>query len=492
MDLATGSTLSFKHNPLQEEFVFSPERRISGCGAIRSGKTVGAGARILWLAQLMPGSRFLIGRKDFNDLFNTTLKEVCSLIAASNNGDWKVPGPLVIKYDGQFNDLYLRTKGEPSILHFRHLKQVSKQLGMETSGYFIDQLEEVDEEVFAHIHSRMTWWNAERIFKFEQLYGFKPQVFEIVAVNPDPGWVRAFLFEQDDENSAYYRHPVDRFKIFTMTTEQNRENLAPGYIEEMERTHTRAWVDRFLRGDWNIRGGAVYEDFNENIHCIRAFKLPAHWPRFISLDWGYDHPHAVYWGAVDENGTLYVYDELFGRKKVVSEVAAEIHKKTKFHTAAPRADEFGGLIAWFDPSTNQNHGTGDRTVMGEFREHKIYGLPANNSVDAGINKVAERLKFDTSPKDGTKTWKIKPKLFIFQDQCPNLIKGFKIYIWQPPNLQGISSGKPVKKDDDAVDSVRYLCMAVLESSSQGMPRVKLNEDPIGEMMLRMMLEEDRV
>ena len=57
--------LSFTHNKAQEKFVSSPDRRVAYAGAIRSGKTVGACARMLFLGELFPGSRFLIGRKDY-------------------------------------------------------------------------------------------------------------------------------------------------------------------------------------------------------------------------------------------------------------------------------------------------------------------------------------------------------------------------------------------------------------------------------------------
>jgi hypothetical protein len=464
--------LSFNNNLIQEKFVFSPERRVAYAGAIRSGKTVGACARKLFLAQLMPGSRFLIGRKDFNDLYNTTLKELFALIAASNGGDWRTPGPLVRRYDGQFHDLYLRTKGEDSVLHFRHLKEVSKQLGVENSGYFIDQIEEVEEEVLDHIRSRTTWWNAKRSAEFKARYGFMPKSFETLACNPDPGWIRSFLFDQEDENSRFYRDEQDRFKLFEADVEQNRKNLPEGWIEEQERTHTKSWVSRFLRGSWDIKGGAVYEDFDEDVHGIEEFKIPAHWPRFISLDWGTNHPCAVYWGAVDERSNLYVYDEYFFAGKIVSQVAEEIHAKSKKHSSAPWADDFGGLIVWMDPSTNQHHGVDERTIMDEFRNHQIYGLNANNHVNAGINKICERLKHDSTAKPP-----IKPTVFIFKKKCPALIQGMKVYVWQPPNSQGISVERPVKKDDDAVDSFRYLVMAVLETTSPGKkPRSKIKNE----------------
>ena len=463
-EVALSPLLSFENNPLQGQFVFSDERRVAYAGAIRSGKTVGACARILFMAQVFPGSQFLIGRKFLTDLENTTLKELYRLIAAQNGGDHRSPGPLVVRYDGSGGGatIYIRTKGNSSVLYCRGVNEVSKQLGMETSGYFLDQAEEIDEEVFGHISSRMSWWNAERKEEFKKRYGYAPRSFEILTCNPDPGWIKGLLFEQDDPNSRYFREPKDRWKLFETSIEQNRLNLDADYIADMRRTHSKAWVDRYLNNDWNIRGGAVYPEFNEQVHGVETRTIPAHWPRFISLDWGLDHYTAVYWGAVDELGTLWVYDELFVNGKVVSEVAKEIQRKTREHRVGPRADMRGGLVVWMDPATQARSAISERTIMGEFAEHGIYGVAANNDVDAGINKVSERLKYDLEPRP-----RQMPKVYIFRDRCPNLIKGLKVYIWQPPNIQGISSGKPVKKDDDAVDSFRYLVMAVLENVAIG-------------------------
>lgn len=462
--------IDFSNNEVQRDFVFSDNRKTAAIGSIRGGKTWGGSGRLMMISDLMPGSRFLVGRRDFNDLFNTTLKELLNFVSARNGGDWKTPGPYVDHYDGQFHDLYIRTKGEPSVWFFRHLKEVGKQLGMETSGYFIDQFEEIDEEVYEHIISRKTWWNASRREEFRLKYGFYPKDFEMLTCNPDPGWVRGFLFEQEDQNSKYYTDPRDRWSIFNFDIENNRKNLAPGYIEEMERRHSKAWVERFLRGSWDIKGGQIYEEFNENVHVIDPIPLRRHWLRFLALDWGYDHPACALWGAVDERGTLYIYDELYGRKRLVSEFAADMHRMTKGHNAAPKADDEGGLLVWMDPSTDQHHGIGSRSVMGEFREHKIYGMPANNSVDAGINKVAERLKYDFLAKPP-----VNPSLYIFR-KCVNLTRGMKLYVAQPANSAGISTGKPVKKDDDAVDALRYLTMAVLEAISGTHVRKRASPD----------------
>ncbi|MBU6231474.1 hypothetical protein KGP36_02295 [Patescibacteria group bacterium] len=467
----TPPVLDFRGNPKQEEFVFCPDPWVAFAGAIRSGKTVGACARVLFHAQIYPGSRILVGRKFFTDLESTTLKELFRLVAAQNGGSYRNPGPLVVRHQagqGQ-HTLWIRTKGEPSEISCRPCAEIQKQLGLEISEYLLDQAEELEEEVFNHIHSRCSYWNAERTAKFKSRYGYPPRRWGTLTANPDPGWIKSMLFE---ENNGW--------RLFETTIEDNRANLGDEYIEDLYRRMPKDWCDRFLRGDWNIRGGAVYPEFNEDVHGIRSFPIPAHWPRFLAHDWGISSRHRCVWlwGAVDEYGRLYIVDELSVTDQIVSQVAGMVRDKTRMDRYWP-VESDGGILCVMDPATKQRHGVTNRTIRDEYALHGIYGRDANNDVSAGLNKVAERLHIQPNGKAG---------LYIFKDRCPWLMKHIKTYQWIPPNAQGIAPGKPLKKNDDEVDTLRYLVMDVLESSSAAAPKSEESRDPYGDYILKTFMQ----
>ena len=460
--------LDFRGNPLQEQFVFCPDRRTAYAGAIRSGKTVGACARVLFHAQMYPGSRILVGRKFFTDLESTTLKELFRLVAAQNGGSARSPGPLLIKHEGGSGQhtLWIRTKGAPSEINCRPCAEINKQLGLEISEYFLDQAEELDEDVFLHIQSRVSYWNAERIAKFKAEFGYTPRTWETITANPDPGWIKDLLFGDH----------AKEWTLFETDIEHNRANLGPEFIEDLYRRMPKDWCDRFLKGSWEIRGGAVYKEYSDDIHLCEPFKIPAHWPRFLAHDWGISSRHrcVFLWGTVDEAGRLYITDELSVTDKQVSEVAALVMQKTLQDKSWPLEGD-GGILAVMDPATNQRHGTG-RTVLGEFAQHKIYGRNANNDLQAGINKVGERLHVDPKRK--------RPGMFLFRGKCPFLQRGLKLYQWAPANANGLASGKPIKKDDDEVDCLRYLVMDVLEQVSGGKPPDDDRKDPYGDFIMK--------
>jgi phage terminase large subunit len=67
----------------------------------------------------------------------------------------------------------------------------------------------------------------------------------------------------------------------------------------------------FLMGDWNVFAGQYFDLFDVRRHTARAEHLgmAAWWPRWISVDWGFEHPSAVYWHATQPDGTVVTYRE---------------------------------------------------------------------------------------------------------------------------------------------------------------------------------------
>ncbi len=53
----------------------------------------------------------------------------------------------------------------------------------------------------------------------------------------------------------------------------------------------------FLEGDWNVFAGQYFDIFDVGRHTSRPeeLRLEPWWPRWISIDWGFQHPSAVYW-----------------------------------------------------------------------------------------------------------------------------------------------------------------------------------------------------
>ena len=82
----------------------------------------------------------------------------------------------------------------------------------------------------------------------------------------------------------------------------------PAYIRRLENL-PEAQKKAFLYGDWDSFEGASFEKFSNRLHVVEPFEIPSHWKRWMAADNGYTDPFAWYWFAVDEKGTVYIYDE---------------------------------------------------------------------------------------------------------------------------------------------------------------------------------------
>lgn len=71
----------------------------------------------------------------------------------------------------------------------------------------------------------------------------------------------------------------------------------PNYIAGLHMTGSASLVKAWLDGDWNAVEGAYFDCWSER-NVIRPFRIPDHWNRIRSFDWGYAAPFSVGWWAV--------------------------------------------------------------------------------------------------------------------------------------------------------------------------------------------------
>ena len=62
----------------------------------------------------------------------------------------------------------------------------------------------------------------------------------------------------------------------------------------------------FLDGDWEVFAGQYFDNFDVTRHISRAETIDwkPWWPRWISIDWGFEHPSATYWHAAAPSSSV--------------------------------------------------------------------------------------------------------------------------------------------------------------------------------------------
>jgi hypothetical protein len=102
---------------------------------------------------------------------------------------------------------------------------------------------------------------------------------------PPAGFDRPDMYVAGDYD--FIRARIDDNPIYANDAEYRRT------LEALPEHLRRA----FLEGDWNVFAGQYFDIFDIGRHTARPeeLRLELWWPRWISIDWGFQHPSAVYW-----------------------------------------------------------------------------------------------------------------------------------------------------------------------------------------------------
>lgn len=235
--------------------------------------------------------------------------------------------------------------------------------------------------------------------------------------------------------------------------------LSDEEIEKMERSLPPDELSARRDGHFISVNGLVYGEFDERVHVIDPFDIPDEWQETLSIDPGLCKPLSCHWYAVDHEGCIYVVAEHYREGMSISAHMREIDRISReLHW---KRDGDGRLGALMDAAANQHALQSEKTVAELFREQ---GLNVNTRVNkskwAGIQRVKQAL--EKRPHPDEERWpEGKPGLFIFSS-CPMMIREIKQYRWKEDE----SEETPVKRDDHAMDELRYFVMSRPEAHTR--------------------------
>ena len=189
-------------------------------------------------------------------------------------------------------------------------------------------------------------------------------------------------------------------------------------------------------GNFSGFGGLVYSEFDESVHVIEPFTVPTDWYDLISIDPGLNNPLSCHWYAVDYDGNVYVIAEHYEAKRDILYHSKKIKEKCK--QLGWKTLSNGNYYALIDSAANQKTLSGVKSVAELFYE---LGITVNTKVNKDLFSGIQRVKSYLKNANG------QAKLFIFKN-CVNLIREIKGYFWS-------DSDNPIKKDDHALDELRY-------------------------------------
>jgi len=231
-------------------------------------------------------------------------------------------------------------------------------------------------------------------------------------------------------------NPGPRDNIFFADLNDNRISRG-GYIldeevdaliddwpEEVQETRIKGHFAAFL--------GAVYKSFRRAVHVVPTAPVTGDVERYRAIDLGFNNPFCCLWLARDHDGCWTAYNEHYRARESLAYQAGRIK-------AISGAERY--VATWADHDAQDVF---ELAVLG------VETLPAKKEVRLGIELVQSLLKVRENGR---------PKLAI-QEHCIHLISEMIGYRWREGTERSDPLDEPIKKDDHAVDPLRYAVYSV--------------------------------
>ena len=272
------------------------------------------------------------------------------------------------------------------------------------------------------------------------------------------GWVKRLFIDRQFQGGE---RPED-YAFIPARVWDNEVLLAadPDYVnqlmalpEDLRRAH--------LDGDWDVHAGQYFREFSRAKHVAEPFELPAWWRRFRSMDWGYNDPCCVLWHAVDGDGRVYTYRELYVRRMQASEAARRIRELTgkehiAYTVASPDMWQKRGAIL------KSEGGFEGESIAELFAREGVPLTPADNARVAGWQRVREYL---APAADGRPLWQAFPC-------CENLLRTLPLLLFDAHNREDAADG-----EDHAPEALRYGLMSRPRGSRPAAAPAQRRYDP---------------
>ncbi len=182
----------------------------------------------------------------------------------------------------------------------------------------------------------------------------------------------------------------------TLSENQHLLSADPEYLATLQAISDPNRRKAWLEGDWDIHVGSFLEGvWDAKRHIVEPFPIPPTWTVWKAMDWGYRAPYAVYWFAMDPDGGIYLWRELYGAGEKAGqgskENAATVARKIK--EIEKRDERFGYnyRINLADPAIFSKVGA-DRSIGQIFRDEGVRWQEAWNAKGSRVNGAQEIIR----------------------------------------------------------------------------------------------------
>lgn len=393
----------------QLEFILKSTKKINlAHGSVRCGKTVGTVFRFMQAVDNCPDSQiWMIGHTS-----STIYDNAIRLILEPK--EYGQPDPLAI-----FRPFCTWKRGDRELLY---KDKVISTVGAKDAGAigaiqgktmsiaYCDEMTLYPDSIIDMISTRLS----------------NPHSMLIATMNPSSPThkLKQWIDKAAEGDPNYY--------ALKFTLDDN-PFVDDDYKLRLKNSLSGVFYKRNYLGEWCLAEGAIFDFFDRSIYVVnRPPRSADYW--ILGVDYGTNNAFAavllgVSTGYYAQNGKMmwvekeYYWDsKKTERQKTSSEFADDIKEFIQ---------PYAVKCIYVDPSA--------ANFKLDLQRRGLHPVNADNDVENGI------LKMTSDMKSG--------RLFICS-QCTNLIREVESYVWDPKSAEK-GEDAPLKKDDHAVDALRY-------------------------------------
>ena len=448
--------LPYDPYPKQREFHADPHRYKLFGGAAGPGKSMSLVMEGVQTAIDFPGVKVLMLRRTFPQLTAGLLDYHARY----------VPRELVEHWNGKDHIATLKNGSMVRYGSCRFEEDAWQYQGHEYVVILFDEICQFTYKIWTTLKS----WNRSTIAgTFPWMGG---------AGNPvgvGLGWVKALFVDKKpwigmDESEARAYNPSQWG--FTSATYKDNPLYANDANYELQLESLPTALRLALKeGRWDVLAGSYFDIFDQALHVYGDQGLISPWsPRWVSVDWGYDHPAAIYFHA-QEGDVTYTYKELVARRLGPRELARLVVDLAEGDSLEQC---YMGPDAW---AKRTDEAPIAEQIADEFLEAGLPAPePASNDRIGGWMLLYQLMKYGK--------WKI-------HQSCQHLIETLPILVRDEDNREDILK----VTGDDPADSARYGLYSRMKGRRQPFEQrvlAKLTEkDPVLQaMQLQMLMDRE--
>jgi len=447
---------------------------VCASGGFGSAKTYALCLKALYLSDTYPCNRGVIARRVYEELKNTTMSTFFKLC----------PPEAYDKGRRADSEKYLKLNNGSEILwmHLEDPDAASILRGFEINWFLLDQAEEIEEEIFTILLTRLGRWDKAVVpqsvldewggidkWAWKNPLG-KPIVptYAMLACNPDIElhWIYQMFHPDSDQWKEKYRQ--QGYRMFFFDSRKNK--FLPKQNLDAMLQQDESFVRRFVRGEWGIPEGNIHTIPPESLipyNSELVESLRRNCNLFRTLDHGDSSPTCCIWWAVDRDGNVFGYREYYQPGLLISDHRKEI-------SALSANERYTGNYA--DPQvsfkTMQKHG-GMWSIADEYSDcvhydkaTALYWVDADNNELGTRNRINEYLRVDPKRVHPVTKQLGAPRLFFiqaceqYQQGCRHVVRETRA---QKRVKVGSEQGKALFSDerndriaDHSYDCLRYM------------------------------------